>query len=187
MFSRYIGVIMSVGALISTITFIILPMLTKDISEIKVMIWGGFLLMVIALISIIPFRGHLPQTYDAQFKVNLKLYCQKIFNKLDNDIDLEGLNNTLHIYDRWLDLNETDEVIVKNMTLNCGEDLLGCPSIQEWCFYVPQIALPQFLIGILMCFVGYPVGITLLQSTFSKMLGSKPQVKEIDYYLLHII
>lgn len=167
---------MSIGALVSITTFASIPILTRKFSEVKVMVWGGFLFMVLGRVSFIPFGGDFPQIYDANFKLNLTLYCDRVFKNEAKNLDLDLLNRTLHNYGKWIDLNETNEAIVKNMTLNCGENLLGCPSNQEWCYYIPKMTLSQFLIGFFLTSLGYPIGVTLIQTIFSKLLGSKPQV-----------
>jgi MFS transporter, ceroid-lipofuscinosis neuronal protein 7 len=53
--------------------------------------------------------------------------------------------------------------------------VLGCPSSQEWCKTTPVLGLPQFIIGYLLTSVGYPIGLTLIQTIFSKILGPRPQ------------
>lgn len=62
------------------------------------------------------------------------------------------------------------------MTLNCGEDLVGCPSTQEWCQTVPAVTYIQFIFCYVLTILGYPIGVTLIQTLFSKLLGSRPQV-----------
>ncbi|KAJ8967435.1 hypothetical protein NQ314_002883 [Rhamnusium bicolor] len=132
----YMGILMSVGAVMAIATFASIAPLTKRFSEVKIMIWGGFLFMVLG----------------------------RVF-----------FHTSLHTYDRWLDLNEENDTVIQYMTFNCGEDLLGCPSSQEWCNYTPQMTLTQFIIGYLLTAFGYPIGVTLIQTIFSKLLGSRPQ------------
>lgn len=52
----------------------------------------------------------------------------------------------------------------------------GCPESQEWCRYTPAMTVEQFLLGFALTTLGYPVGVTLIQTIFSKILGSRPQV-----------
>lgn len=52
---------------------------------------------------------------------------------------------------------------------------LGCPSTQKWCFYTPQLTITQCLIGFGFTTIGYPLGVTLIQTIFSKVLGPRPQ------------
>lgn len=175
---------MSIGAIVSVITFASLSSLAKKFSEIKVMIWGGFLFMVVGGLSFIPFSGDSPEMYDANFKLNLTLYCDSVFHHKTTNIDLIFLNATLHMYGKELDMNQTNEAMVRSMTLNCGEDLLGCPSSQKWCSDTSRLTLTQFFIGFLLTSLGYPIGVTLIQTIFSKLLGSKPQVR-FFYYLIY--
>ncbi|KAJ8921577.1 hypothetical protein NQ315_010482 [Exocentrus adspersus] len=173
----YMGILMSIGAVMAIATFGSIAPLTKKFREVKVMIWGGFLFMVLGRLFFIPFNNDPPKMYDASFKLNLTLYCDSIFRNVTyvQEVDLGVVNKTLHIYGRWLDTSERNESVVKYMTLNCGEDLLGCPSSQEWCSYTPQMTLMQFITGYLLTAFGYPIGVTLIQTIFSKLLGSRPQ------------
>lgn len=84
--------------------------------------------------------------------------------------------NTPYIFFRYLLPNATNETQIRHMTLDCGDDLLGCPSSQEWCNEVPAITYTQFIFCYVLTVLGYPIGITLIQTLFSKLLGSRPQV-----------
>lgn len=55
------------------------------------------------------------------------------------------------------------------------EELVGCPLSQEWCLTTPALTMTQFLLGYIMTCVGYPIGVTLIQTIFSKILGPRPQ------------
>lgn len=56
-----------------------------------------------------------------------------------------------------------------------GTEIVGCPITQEWCLYTPQVTVTQFLIGYGFTAIGYPLGVTLIQTIFSKILGPRPQ------------
>jgi len=66
-----------------------------------------------------------------------------------------------------------------NESLNLTKDdplFLGCPSAtQPWCGELPALTLTQFIIGFALTSVGYPIGVTLIQTIFSKVLGPRPQ------------
>jgi MFS transporter, ceroid-lipofuscinosis neuronal protein 7 len=53
---------------------------------------------------------------------------------------------------------------------------LGCPPIQEWCRTTMAMTVTQFLLGFALTSIGYPIGVTLIQTIFSKVLGPRPQV-----------
>lgn len=173
----YMGLIMSICALFSILTFPSIPLLSKRFSEVKLMIWIGFFLMVLGRIACIPFSGPTPRMYDINLKMNLSVFCeQKLKNSnLLYELDYAALNRSLHEYDRSLNLNATTEAEIREMTFDCGDDLLGCPSSQEWCNHVPAITYTQFIFGYVLTVLGYPIGITLIQTLFSKLLGSRPQ------------
>ncbi|XP_034829506.2 major facilitator superfamily domain-containing protein 8 [Maniola hyperantus] len=52
----------------------------------------------------------------------------------------------------------------------------GCPQhSQPWCATSRGLTLVQFLLGYLCVSIGYPLGVTLIQTIFSKVLGPRPQ------------
>lgn len=53
--------------------------------------------------------------------------------------------------------------------------VLGCPQSQDWCKTTPVLGFPEFVLGYLLTSVGYPIGLTLIQTIFSKVLGPRPQ------------
>lgn len=56
---------------------------------------------------------------------------------------------------------------------------LGCPIKQEWCATTNALTIPQFLFGYGLTSWGYPIGVTLIQTIFSKILGPRPQVSSL--------
>jgi ceroid-lipofuscinosis MFS transporter 7 len=66
-------------------------------------------------------------------------------------------------------LNTTDTLFDPN-------DDLGCPIEQDWCLTTPKLTIAQFLIGCALFILSYPIGMTLIQTIFSKVLGPRPQV-----------
>lgn len=68
--------------------------------------------------------------------------------------------------------------------LNTTEALpLGCPSSQEWCLSTPAMTISQLILGFVFTSIGYPIGITLILTIFSKVLGPRPQVRYKDYLI----
>ena len=53
--------------------------------------------------------------------------------------------------------------------------VLGCPISQDWCQTTPALGFKEFVLGYLLTSVGYPIGLTLIQTIFSKVLGPRPQ------------
>ncbi|CAH0552806.1 unnamed protein product [Brassicogethes aeneus] len=178
---KYMGILMSVGAVLSIFTFALIAPLTKKFNEVKVMIWGGFLFMVLGRLAYIPFMNDPPQVYDNSFKVNLTLVCtfwikNHTINEMTETINLNFLKNSLSLHNRTFNYHSIqNEEELKYLTLNCGDDLLGCPSTQQWCTYTPAMTLTQFIVGYLLTAFGYPIGVTLIQTIFSKILGPRPQ------------
>ncbi|CRK92704.1 CLUMA_CG006231, isoform A [Clunio marinus] len=70
--------------------------------------------------------------------------------------------------------------IEQNFTMENGtvfvNSTLGCPVVEQpWCEWTPRLGIPEFVVGYFMGVIGYPVGVTLIQTLFSKILGSRPQ------------
>jgi ceroid-lipofuscinosis MFS transporter 7 len=172
---KYMGILMSVGAVLAIITFASISPLCKKFSEVKVMIWGGFFFMVLGRAIYIPFNNDPPQMFDSDVKLNMTLICDRmLFNRTVGSYDLgviTSLNETI-----WSEKGDfSREVSIRNLTFDCGEELVGCPSSQEWCSYTPAMTLTQFIIGYFLTAFGYPIGVTLIQTIFSKLLGPRPQ------------
>jgi MFS transporter, ceroid-lipofuscinosis neuronal protein 7 len=59
-----------------------------------------------------------------------------------------------------------------------GTEVVGCPvDDQPWCAFTPVMTIVQFLLGYFLTSIGYPIGITVIQTLFSKILGPRPQVR----------
>ncbi|XP_011496059.1 PREDICTED: major facilitator superfamily domain-containing protein 8 [Ceratosolen solmsi marchali] len=129
----YMGLLMSVGAVVACITFVLIGPLCKRFDERRVAIWGGFFFMVIGRVICIPWGSDLPLIAE------LGPYT-----------------------------NETMDPLT-------GKEKVGCPSSQEWCRYTPRMTVLQFVIGYSFTTIGYPLGVTLIQTIFSKVLGPRPQ------------
>lgn len=52
---------------------------------------------------------------------------------------------------------------------------LGCPISQDWCQTTPVLGFKEYVLGYLLTSIGYPIGLTLIQTIFSKVLGPRPQ------------
>lgn len=128
----YMGILMSVGAIIACITFVAIGPLCKLFVEHNVLIWGGFFLMLVSQLICIPWGDSPPKIAE-------------VYNS----------NN--------------------NGTSENDEKYLGCPQIQTWCEYTPALTITQFVISYSIISVGYPIGVTLIQTLFSKILGTRPQ------------
>ncbi|XP_015610069.1 major facilitator superfamily domain-containing protein 8 isoform X2 [Cephus cinctus] len=128
----YMGLLMSVGAIVACITFVMIGPLCKKFSERKIMLWGGFFFMIIGRVICIPWGPDPPVIAE------------------------------LGPFGNWT-------------TDGNGTEILGCPSTQEWCRHTPQMTVTQFMIGYGFTTIGYPLGVTLIQTIFSKVLGPRPQ------------
>lgn len=72
------------------------------------------------------------------------------------------------------------EFVMENGTIGFygdgDEQILGCPvASQPWCATTPVLGFPEFIIGYILSSFAYPIAVTLIQTIFSKVLGSRPQ------------
>lgn len=180
----YMGVLMSVGAFAACATFVGINPLCKYFPERKVMLWGGFFFMVIGRALYIPWGSGPPLIYDDSMKTDaarnkmhfdqLKLNCDN-FTQPTTDVPTSGDNSTTDIIKPLIACNGTLLELSYSELENTTE-LVGCPSSQKWCHYTPVMTIAQFILGYAMTVVGYPIGVTLIQTIFSKILGPRPQV-----------
>lgn len=156
---------MSVGAVIACLVFVVTIPMTKIFAERKLMLWGGFLITMMASLFLMPWGPDSPKMAIPQ---NLTLG------------DLRELAATAQY------ANFTLDEIIANLTMP-GEIVLGCPIVQTWCEYTPALTVMQLCIAYVCASIGYPLGVTLIQTIFSKILGPRPQVIIIYqlFYLKH--
>ncbi|KAF5280086.1 hypothetical protein FQA39_LY18153 [Lamprigera yunnana] len=181
----YMGILMSVGAIIACLAFVAINPLCKYFNEAKVMLWGGFLFMVLGRILYIPWGSTTPETYDDSIVLS-NVSCQSnIINETTTEFDINSSIDNFNITTTLLSESPNNEMVsivssfinetVLLNACNRTRKLLGCPSSQKWCAYTPVMTMSQFLIGYVLTALGYPVGVTLIQAIFSKVLGSRPQ------------
>lgn len=58
-----------------------------------------------------------------------------------------------------------------------GVETVGCPESQKWCATTPAMTELQMVLGFIVTAIGYPTGVTLIQTLYSKILGPRPQVQ----------
>lgn len=134
---KYMAIIMTIGGFMACVTFLLISPLCKRFKENYVLIYGGFLVMVLGRLVHIPYGSIMP-----------KLAINREF---------------IHANGSIVTLSEDDSQV------------LGCPVTQDWCKTTPQLGFEAFLLGYILTSVGYPIGLTLIQTIFSKVLGPRPQ------------
>lgn len=125
----FIGILMSVGAVIACISFLLIKPLCKYFEECTILIWIGFLLMALGRFACLPVGETPPLLYHP----------------------------------------------LQNSSLE-NEEQIGCPTTQEWCSTTNAMTMSQFIVGYSLTSVGYPIGVTVIQTLYSKILGPRPQV-----------
>lgn len=153
---RNTGILMGCSAIIAIVVFLFTKKLTQIFLERKLMVWGGFLITGIATALLLPWGSEPP-----------KLALPKNYT-LQNIRELSS------------QFNMTIEQTIANLTED-GEQLLGCPISQDWCEYTNALVVTQLVLAYLFASVGYPLGVALIQTIFSKLLGPRPQVYHFEY------
>lgn len=193
----HMGILMSAGAVIACVTFLLINPLCKRFLEVQVMIWCGFFLMVIGRIVYIPWSSTPIQIYNETERletfrlmhecernnINIVLLEDTLKNQNVNLTDNTGtinFNNTVirNEISKIFNANPIEvNLIAENCTSPVGLDdrWLGCPSSQKWCYYTRAMTFGQFVFGYVLTVLGYPIGVTLIQTIFSKILGPRPQ------------
>lgn len=142
---KYMGILMSVGALVACLTFLCIGKLSQKFKEFNILIWAGFFLMAISRAVYIPLPGPIA--------------------KLSYPRDYVNGNDTMFT------------TVTSNITgaVTIDGEITGCPVTQEWCKTTPALTMTQFFIGYALTCIAYPIGVTLIQTIFSKVLGPRPQ------------
>uniref|UniRef100_A0A182FB33 Major facilitator superfamily (MFS) profile domain-containing protein n=1 Tax=Anopheles albimanus TaxID=7167 RepID=A0A182FB33_ANOAL len=170
----YMAWIMAVGAVLASGVFLMIGPLCKRIPEQHVLLWGGFFLMVLGRAVYIPMSDQPPKLALAE-NVTTTL--------LADDPNWKGVYGS-NFTDVRSDMIRVDldykgpafiEPVSNISDMDYVKDLLGCPSTQEWCKTTQGMTIFQFLLGYAFTAIGYPIGVTLITTIFSKVLGPRPQ------------
>ncbi|XP_058462367.1 major facilitator superfamily domain-containing protein 8 isoform X2 [Malaya genurostris] len=160
----YMAWVMAVGAIVASATFVLIGPLCKKFPEPSVLLWGGFFLMVLGRAVYIPMGDTPPklavltnETVALEIQAESSVYGSN-FSEVFSNLSRVALSDDS---DR---AEELDAV-----------ELLGCPPAQEWCKTTKGMTITQFLVGYAFTAIGYPIGVTLITTIFSKILGPRPQ------------
>ncbi|XP_055620041.1 major facilitator superfamily domain-containing protein 8 isoform X2 [Toxorhynchites rutilus septentrionalis] len=159
----YMAWVMAVGAIVASATFVMIGPLCKKFPEHSVLLWGGFFLMVLGRAVYIPMDDKPP-------KLAIPDNTTALFDT-SGDTYVYGSNFTEVISNMSREDLETETQINTLME----PELLGCPPSQEWCKTTRGMTISQFLLGYAFTAIGYPIGVTLITTIFSKILGPRPQ------------
>uniref|UniRef100_A0A182WEZ9 Major facilitator superfamily (MFS) profile domain-containing protein n=1 Tax=Anopheles minimus TaxID=112268 RepID=A0A182WEZ9_9DIPT len=168
----YMAWIMAVGAILASAMFLMIDPLCKRIPEQQVLIWGGFFLMVLGRAVYIPMSDTPPKLALAENETLSALRMQESMSAYvygSNFTDVRS-NLTRVDFDYSGPITTIDPISTDN-----AQELLGCPPTQEWCKTTRGMTISQFLIGYAFTAIGYPIGVTLITTIFSKVLGPRPQ------------
>lgn len=175
---------MSIGGALAVCTFASIGPLCRWFPEVKVMIWFGFFFMVLGRVVYIPWGSEPPVVYDADLKTELlneTAACQ-IFNKNITNFISANYNETEANFKFEREGNftsiEMKQRYIDSQLRGCPNitEFVGCPSSQEWCKTTNGMTISQFILGFVLTSLGYPIGVTVIQTIYSKILGSRPQV-----------
>ncbi|XP_039443579.1 major facilitator superfamily domain-containing protein 8-like [Culex pipiens pallens] len=161
----YMAWVMAVGAFVASVTFVMIAPLCKRFKEYNVLLWGGFFLMVLGRAVYMPMGDNppklaIPDNTSIALRHHAEPYVYgsnftEVYSNLTR-VDFGGDNST-------------------DVEALLEEELLGCPPSQEWCKTTKGMTISQFLLGYAFTAIGYPIGVTLITTIFSKILGPRPQ------------
>ncbi|XP_055528933.1 major facilitator superfamily domain-containing protein 8 isoform X2 [Wyeomyia smithii] len=160
----YMAWVMAIGAIVASVTFVLIGPLCKKFPEQNVLLWGGFFLMVLGRAVYIPMGDNPPKLAIPD---NETLVLQQ-----QADMNVYG-SNFSEVFSNLTKLDFGDNSSVGRP--HEPTELLGCPPSQEWCKTTKGMTITQFLIGYAFTAIGYPIGVTLITTIFSKVLGPRPQ------------
>ena len=60
------------------------------------------------------------------------------------------------------------------------DEHVGCPSKYVWCFNTPRLRIAQLVIATSLNAIGYPIGLVLASSLYSKILGDNKKVPHVN-------
>lgn len=128
------GIIMSIGAILSCIMSVLIPIFATIFTDYTVLLCFGYLPMGLGSIFLLPWGTTTPLM---QIQIN--------------------------------------QSALINETVDNSSEIVGCPWSQTWCTTTPAITIVQFVLAYLIFCMAYPVTLTLIQTIYSKLLGTRPQ------------
>ncbi|XP_058065927.1 major facilitator superfamily domain-containing protein 8-like [Anopheles bellator] len=168
----YMAWIMAVGAVLASAVFLTIDPLCKRIAEQKVLIWGGFFLMLLGRAVYIPMADQPPKLAVIENVSNATMApANQPYVYGSNFTDV--FSNLTRVDFDQKSLGTSDAPIT--VVTPAADDRLGCPPEQEWCKTTRGMTIFQFLLGYGFTAIGYPIGVTLITTIFSKVLGPRPQ------------
>ncbi|EAT38955.1 AAEL009195-PA [Aedes aegypti] len=160
----YMAWVMAVGAIVASATFLTIGPLCKKFAEHKVLLWGGFFLMVLGRAVYVPMSDSPPM-----------LAIPLNSTALHHAEPYVYASNFTEVYSNLTRVEYDEMSTVPVMETVQDVEVLGCPITQEWCKTTKGMTISQFLIGYAFTAIGYPIGVTLITTIFSKILGPRPQ------------
>lgn len=160
---RYMAWVMAVGAVVACLTFVLIEPLCKKFPERSVLLWGGFFFMVLGRAVYIPMSSSPPKLAIPLNETSLLQPPPYVY-----------ASNFTEVYSN-LTRVEFDKITPSVVKAVEETEILGCPVSQDWCKTTNGMTITQFLIGYAFTAMGYPIGVTLITTIFSKILGPRPQ------------
>uniref|UniRef100_A0A182JXE3 Major facilitator superfamily (MFS) profile domain-containing protein n=1 Tax=Anopheles christyi TaxID=43041 RepID=A0A182JXE3_9DIPT len=167
----YMAWIMAVGAILASAMFLMIDPLCKRFPEQQVLIWGGFFLMVLGRAVYIPMSDTPPKLALPENESLSSMRMQDVSPYVYGSNFTNVWSNMTRLDFDYNGPYPTSDLV----TADDGTDLLGCPPSQEWCKTTRGMTISQFLVGYAFTAIGYPIGVTLITTIFSKVLGPRPQ------------
>ncbi|KAK8407280.1 hypothetical protein O3P69_002084 [Scylla paramamosain] len=177
-----VGVALMVGGLLASVVFPFSGFLSRKFDERKVLLFGGFIPMIMGMLLFLPYPGkQIPlQNCTSTVTSSLTTWESSASPNVNSSWEIVPSDDLL-IEDQYVPPSN-HFLIYQQLSLTSAtagetdEDCtLGCPAVQKWCEYVPQLPMAQLAVSFLFVMFGYPIEVSISQGLFSKMLGPKPQ------------
>ncbi|XP_045619656.1 major facilitator superfamily domain-containing protein 8 [Procambarus clarkii] len=152
-----VAIAVSAAGILNIGMYAVSGVLTKKSDERLVMLLAGMLPIVIGMFLFIPW-GH--NTIPMQ-------HCD-----MNETTTMASTTETTYEAIRWPVMSHLEMGMPSEDDDDCHE---GCPVIQHWCTYTPQLPQIQLLLGFIIAIMGFPLAQVIMLGIFSKMLGPKPQ------------
>merc|ERR1719341_138762 len=143
-----LGILMSVGAVISMIAYGTVPVLTNKFDERWVYIVLGLIPMTIGRVIMLPMGTELPKRKPPTFHSQ------------------DGMSKYADLISKMY--NVRDAGSCEDQAAEPGCDL-------DWCEWTPAITEIQFYIGYIIAAISFPYCMAICQAMFSKVIGPRPQ------------
>jgi len=149
---RNLGILMTIGAVVSLFSFGLVAPLTNRFDERLVYLILGLIPMLAGRIAMIPMGSDYPLLLLRRLEPNSTSTMVSDITYREDVFNYHGIRNT-----------------------HCDDEAGQGGCALPWCEYTPALTLFQFYLGYAISAVSYPFCMAICQGIFSKVIGPRPQ------------